>query len=98
METTETYLNPVNKIELINLDISKSYFTEIKMINISDVTPNQTTLDIDCLNRKIKNIGLTDIYILDYAGFKIVLDGHHTIISKKIKGIKKVKAKYLKIN
>lgn len=95
--TTENYLNIVNKIDLTKYNISKDLFNKTGFFNISELTPNQKTLDVDCLNKKITDaIPPSKIYILLIGDSKIILDGHHTVISKKLKGLKKIKALYYK--
>lgn len=99
MITTEAYLKPVNTLELFTLGISKDCFTTTGILNISDLTPNQKTLDIQCLHLKIKGkLKFSTIQVLKYNGLNILMDGHHTVIAKLIKGQKKVKCKIYKID
>lgn len=94
MLTTESYLKPVNTVCFDGLEISKDKFIQSGLVYINELTPNQKTLDTDCLQGKIKGtVKLTSIYVLKYKGLNILIDGHHTVIAKLIKGQIKVRAK-----
>ncbi|MCT3788470.1 hypothetical protein HZQ67_13935 [Elizabethkingia anophelis] len=78
--------------------VGRSQFTKTKLVEISTMYANQEEIDDEALSRKLCGKNLSTIYVLEYRGKNIILDGHHTVIAKKLKGSKKVKVKYLSIN
>lgn len=94
MQTTD-FLLPLNE-EYIS--ISRQHFSLNKFIEIDSLHPNQLIIDEECLKRKIKGENLSTVYVVRLNGRNILLDGHHTVIAKKIKGLKKVKCKFHIIN
>lgn len=90
--TTEDYLGPVNN-DLTFQSFGKEDYHKIGYIKIDDVIPNQVELDIECLQRKIKGKGLSFPHVLLYNGKTILMDGHHTVIAKKINGQVRFKSK-----
>ena len=88
MKTTD-YLKNVNQDFSFNTFGSGDY-NKKGFVKIEDITPNQETLDEKCLKMKIKGKNLSLPHVLQYKGKNILIDGHHTVIAKKINGIKKV--------
>ncbi len=75
----------------------KNDFKEFKTVTICDLHANQENLDVDCLNLKIKGKNLSIPYVVKFFDKLILIDGHHTVVSKKINGQKKVKVLFLKL-
>lgn len=74
-------------------DIGKGRFTRTERIVIADLSPRQSLVEIDVLRAKMKGIGLTKPYVVIGKGFKVLIDGHHTVIAKKLNGQQFVIAK-----
>lgn len=78
--------------------VGKKDFTQTKFIYISDLYANQELIDSKVLNYKLLGKNLSQLFVIEFNNKKILIDGHHTVIAKKLNGNKRVKCKYLKIN
>jgi hypothetical protein len=97
MATTYDYLKQ-HQLDIFEAGIfGRQDFKDKKLIEISSLYANQSTLDIECLALKVIGKNHTVPFVLNYRGINILIDGHHTVISKKINGKKQIKAKYLQI-
>lgn len=76
----------------------KQDFSKFKIVDISDLHANQKNIDLACLERKLKGKGLSVPYIVEYKEKLILIDGHHTVIAKKLNGQKRIKALFLQLN
>lgn len=76
----------------------KDDFLINKVVKINSLYANQPLIELEALNRKLKGKNLSICYVVEYNNKQILIDGHHTVIAKKIKGNTKVKVKYLKLN
>ena len=94
---TTNYLKGINK-DFNFLNIGKHSFVSIKKIEINQLIANQEYIDKDVLKIKIKGKQLTIPYVLNYNNKLILIDGHHTVIAKKINGQKFIMCKFLKRN
>lgn len=74
-------------------DLSKENFVGIKRIAISDLQPRQCDVSGEALNRKMKGLNHTTAFVVIAGNDKILIDGHHTVIVKKLKGQKFIYAK-----
>jgi hypothetical protein len=93
---TSKYLKDLNEHHIKN-GVGQNDFKENKRVKISDLHPNQKYIDSEVLEYKLKNKQLTIPYVLFYLGRYILIDGHHTVISKLINGQKFIYCKYLHI-
>jgi hypothetical protein len=73
--------------------IGKGNFTVTKRIKIDELQPRQTELCGGTLNYKMKGKGFTTAFVIIKGNDKVIIDGHHTVIVKKLKGYKFVYAK-----
>lgn len=74
--------------------ISKGLFTSSKRLKIADLTARQTEVDGGTLNLKLKSCKYhTMPYVVLFNGANILIDGHHTVIAKKLKNQTFVKCK-----
>lgn len=90
--STELLLNNI----ILNTDLGdtgKGRFTEVKRVKIEDLHPRQQTVCGGTLNYKMKGKGLTTAYVVIHKDGNILIDGHHSVIVKKLKGQKFVYAK-----
>lgn len=76
--------------------ISKEQFTSTRFINTNELYANQPEIDSKCLNEKLKGKNHSILYVYEINDKKILIDGHHTVISKILNGKRKIKALYLK--
>lgn len=82
------------KKPLYTADIKASYedFKMLCFVNIDQLHPNQLNLDNECVTMKMKNPKRNTLpYVVLQRGELILIDGHHTVTAKIMKGIKKVK-------
>lgn len=78
--------------------IGKSDFTRKKVIETSDLVATQVHLDGKTIADKLNNKNLSDIYVVEHDNVLYVIDGHHTVAAKKLKGKEKVKVYFLNYN
>lgn len=93
-KTTFDYLRPYHNEDLFadgNPEVRKDKFNGRKIVNIADLYPNQAEIDVDLVNNKQKGKLLKTPYVLKYNNKLILMDGHHTVIAKKLNGVTKVK-------
>lgn len=90
IETTRFLNHPVNTQDLGS--IGKGLFTHIKRVKIDDLAPRQTHISGGTLNRKMSGKDLTTPYVVITDKGNILIDGHHTVIAKKLKGQKYILA------
>lgn len=77
----------------------KSDFKEFKTISISkNIYTNQPTVQNSVIQTKRKGKNLTLPYVVEFKGDLLLVDGHHTIVAKKLNGQKKVRAMFLKLD
>jgi len=79
-------------------DVNKSSFSLVRMVNISDLWPNQREVDTDVIDIKVKNKNLSPIYVIQTDGKQFIVDGHHTVIAKKLQGKKRIKVNFLHLS
>lgn len=91
LSTSDLMGSPVNSMDLG--DVGKGRFTITKRIKIADLQPRQTEVSGGTLNYKMTGKGLTMAYVVITATGNILIDGHHTVIVKKLKGQKYIYAK-----
>lgn len=88
--TSELMGKPVNTSDLGS--ITRGNFTKVKKVDISELEPRQTTVNGGTLNIKIKGKHWTQPCVVITPNAKILIDGHHTVIAKKMRGQKLVNA------
>jgi hypothetical protein len=71
--------------------MNKNQFKEVKFISVNDIYANQKEIDSKVLNEKLKGKNLSTCYVAVFNGKNILIDGHHTVISKILNGKRKVK-------
>ena len=76
--------NPVNKMDLG--DLGKGRFTVKKRLKIDELQPRQNQVSGGTLNYKLTGKGFTVPYVAVTESGNILIDGHHTVIAKKLKG------------
>ncbi|QQV91505.1 hypothetical protein M1M25_gp007 [Tenacibaculum phage Gundel_1] len=91
-------LNTADFLKEVNTDFNfKSFgpndFIKKEFIKIEDLTPNQEHIELNTLTEKIKGKNLTVPHVLLYNDKKILIDGHHTVIAKLLKGQSKILCK-----
>lgn len=74
----------------------KSDFSIFKIILISELWTNQPEVNDEVVRVKMKGKNLTTPYVIELKGKLILIDGHHTVIAKKLNGQTKIKAMFLK--
>jgi len=74
----------------------KADFKGRKTITISDLFTNQPTVQNSVIEAKRKGKNLTTPYVIELKGKLILIDGHHTIVAKKLNGQRKIVAMFLK--
>ena len=94
---TSDYLKPVNQDKEFG-GIGKGDFKEEKLLIINELIPNQVYVDLDVVKIKMKGKQLTMPYVIKRLGELFLIDGHHTVIAKKLKGQIKVRAKYFDLD
>lgn len=93
---TQLFLKSGHQTELPGLN--KREFTSDMLVSIDDLWANQPTLDEETLNIKLKGKKLSACYVVGFNGKKILIDGHHTVIAKKLNGQNKLWVKFLDLN
>ncbi len=78
--------------------LGKLDFKNIKVIDISVLLPNQSNVDYDVIEHKRKGKNLSKVYVVRKLDKYYIIDGHHTVIAKKLNGQKKVKTFFLDLN
>lgn len=82
-----------------NLPIfGKNDFKSFRFVSISDLFANQEFIDSKVLNIKLSGKNMSVCYVVEFNEKKILIDGHHTVIAKKLNGLRKVKAMFLNLN
>ena len=98
-ETPYNYLKGPHNEDLFD---GKSFgmvdFNKNIIVKISDLYANQMALDPEALALKRKGKHLTMPMVVRKNNKLILIDGHHTVIAKKLNGSEKVKAKYLDLD
>jgi len=84
MRTTYIFDNPLANDDLDV--IGKADFTIYRRILISSLHPRQTELDENTLAIKVSGKNHTQAYVVCTPFKNILIDGHHTVAAKKIKG------------
>lgn len=84
MKTEIAFGNPVATDDIG--DVGKGRFTLKKRLAISSLHPRQSHLDDNCLSDKVKGKYHTNAYVVLTSTKNILIDGHHTVIAKKMKG------------
>lgn len=95
MKTSEFLKYPHNLYDYMPC-IGKSDFSVFKTVNICDLWANQSDVNYFDVKIKMKGKNITTPYVISLKDKLILIDGHHTVIAKKINGQKKVKAMFLK--
>lgn len=84
---------------LVNIPaLNKVNFKNTIFIKIDELWANQRLITTEVLNQKLRNKNLSTCFVVKYMDKKILIDGHHTVISKKINGRNRVKVKYLDLD
>lgn len=91
MNTESVFFNLVASDDIG--DVGKGRFTAIRRISIASLYPRQTQIDDNCLADKIKGKYHTRAFVVVTRDKNILIDGHHTVAAKKIKGQKYIMAK-----
>ncbi len=73
-------------------DTGKGRFADFKRIEITSLHPRQTHVSGGTLNYKMAGNGFTVPYVVISDQGNILIDGHHTVIVKKLKGQKYIYA------
>lgn len=98
-ETPYDYLKgPHNEDLFDGKGFSWSDFKKNKIVKISDLYANQIALDPAALALKRKGKNLTTPMVVRKNNKLILIDGHHTVIAKKLNGSENVKVKYLDLD
>lgn len=96
MLTTCIFKKRLNVHDII---VAHEDFKLFVYIDLNLLHPNQLDLDINVVNRKLKNPKMNSTpYVVLLNGDLILIDGHHTIASKILKGIKKAKCLFYPIS
>jgi len=90
---TEAFLK-YNHGEIIP-PLNPGQFDKAKMVKIGDLWANQSLIDNKTLTLKMKGKNLSVCYVLSVNNKFILIDGHHTVIAKKLNGQQKVKVMFL---
>lgn len=88
----------VSKEDLSGLNLSPNMFSISRKIQIEYLQANQKEIEKDCLSRKLKGVNLSIPIVLIYKGKYILMDGHHTVIAKMLKGFDFIRCKTLIID
>jgi hypothetical protein len=88
--TSELMGKPVNTLDLGS--VGRGNFTIVKKVTISELEPRQTLVNGGTLNLKMKGKHWTQPCVVVTPNSKILIDGHHTVIAKKLRGQKQVNA------
>lgn len=93
---TGDFLNFGHNEELPPLNPKEFSFTVF--VRINDIWANQPSIDSECLKHKIKGKNLSICYVAKKNGKHILIDGHHTVIAKKLNGRQKVRVKFIDLD
>lgn len=96
MKTEVIFGNPLATDDIG--DVGKGRFTITKRITISSLHPRQSMIDDNCLAVKLKSALWTKAFVVITKGKNILIDGHHTVAAKKMKGYKYIMARCYLIN
>lgn len=88
--TSELLGKPVNCMDLGS--ITKGMFTKYKRVKIESLFPRQTYVEGETLNLKLSGKYFTVPCVAISPSGNILIDGHHTVIAKKLRGQKYVNA------
>lgn len=96
MTLTKGFLNYPHKENLPLF--SKASFFRTKMVSIEGLYANQEFIDSKVLSDKIGGKNLSICYTVKINGKIILIDGHHTVIAKKLNGNKKFRSMFLDLD
>ncbi len=92
---TSEWLKYGHGLELPSM--GKNDFNRVKLVSIDALWANQHEVDDTIIANKRKGIGFTMPYVVSYMGKLILMDGHHTVIAKRLNGRVKVYAFFLEL-